>query len=95
MIFDANSANTLMLALTNLNMTLTAGRGERKVVNYLSFNGRDDENINNFITELEKTFTVNRVTDKRKHLVAISCLKGTAANFYDGLAKITNWNTAG
>ncbi len=95
MAFDANAANALTVALTNLNTTLVAKGGERKAVNYLSFSERGDEDINDFITELEKAFAVNRVVDERKHLIASSCLKGIAANFYDGLAGITNWNTVG
>jgi len=90
MVFDVNVTNALTVALTNLNMTLAAGGGERKAVNYLSFSRRDDENINDFITKLEKVFIVNRVADSRKHLVVISCLKGTTANFYDELVRITN-----
>ncbi len=31
----------------------------------------------------------------KENTIIISCLKGTAANFYDRLAGITNWNTAG
>ncbi len=65
---------------------------EKKAVNYLSFSGRGDEDINNFITKLEKAFAVNRVINSKKHLVVISCLKEIAANFYDGLVRITNWN---
>ncbi len=95
MIFDANAANALTVALTNLNITLVARGGKRKAVNYLTYSKRGDENINNFITELEKAFTVNRVVDGRKHLVAISCLKEIAANFCNGLARIINWNIAG
>src|SRR6266542_113851 len=95
MTFDTNAANVLIVALINLNITLAAEGEERKAVNYPSFNERSDEDINNFITELEKAFAVNRVVDDRKYLVAISCLKGIAANFYNRLAKITNWNTAG
>jgi len=90
MAFDVNAANALTVALTNLNTTLTAEGRERKAVNYPSFSGRGNEDINNFIMELEKTFAVNRVIDGRKHLVVISCLKGTAANFYDRLVGITN-----
>ena len=95
MTFDTNAANALTVALINLNMTLAAAAGERKVVNYLSFSGRGDKDVNNFITELEKTFAVNRISDGRKHLVVISYLKGTAANFSDGLIGITNWNIVG
>jgi len=94
MAFNANAANTLTVALTNLNTILAAGGGERKAVNYPFFSERDDEDINDFIIELEKAFTVNRVVNGRKHLIAISCLKRTAANFYDELAGITNWNIA-
>jgi len=38
---------------------------------------------------------INRVVDRKKHLIAISCLKEIAANFYDKLVGITNWNTTG
>ncbi len=95
MAFDINAANALTVILTNLNMTLVVGGKERKSVNYSTFSERGDEDINNFITKLEKAFAVNRVTDVRKLLVVISYLKGIAANFYDGLVGITNWNTAG
>ena len=90
MTFNVNATNALTVTLTNLNTTLAAEGGEQKAVNYPSFSRRDDENINDFITELEKIFAVNRVSDGRKHLVVISCLKGTAANFSDGLVGITN-----
>jgi len=90
MTFDTNTTNALTIALTNLNMTLVVGGGERKSVNYLTFSEREDEDINDFITELEKAFAVNRVVDGRKHLVAISYLKRIAANFYDRLVGITN-----
>ncbi len=93
MTFDTNAANALIITLTNLNTTLAAGRGERKVVNYPFFSERGDENINNFITELKKVFAVNRVVDNRKYLIVSSCLKETAANFYNELAGIMNWNT--
>ncbi len=95
MTFDANVANAFTVALTNLNTILIVGRGERKAVNYSSFSERSDKDINNFIIELEKAFVVNRVIDSRKYLVVISCLKWTAANFYNRLAEITNWNTVG
>ncbi len=76
-------------------MTLAIGEEERKAVNYPFFSERSDEDINDFIAELEKAFVVNRVVDSKKHLVAISYLKGTAANCYDELVEIINWNTAG
>ena len=88
--FDANIAQALTLALTNLNATFAREDRENKAVNYFTFSGKGDEDINDFITELEKAFIVNRVGDGRKHLIAISCLKEIAANFYDGLAGITN-----
>ena len=84
-----------MLALTNLNMTLAGGGRENKSVNYPTFSGRGDEDIDDFMLELAKAFIVNRVSDNRKYIVAASCLKGIAANFYDGLAGITGWNVAG
>jgi len=67
---------------------LQEGR-ENKSVNYPTFSSRGDEDINDFMSELTKVFTVNRVPNNRKYIVAASCLKGTAANFYDGLAGIT------
>ncbi len=67
MIFDTNIANTLTLTLTNLNITLASRIKENKTVNYLTFNKREDENINDFITKLEKTFTVNRIANNRKY----------------------------
>ena len=95
MAFDANAAQALTLALTNLNVTLAGGGRENKSVNYPTFSGRDDEDIDDFVSEITKAFAVNRVPDNRKHIVAASCLKGTAANFYDGLAGITGWNGVG
>ncbi|SRR6266498_4466808 len=84
-----------MLVLTNLNVTL-AGRGrENKSVNYPTFSGREDKDIDDFMSKLAKTFAVNRVPDNRKHIVVASCLKGIAANFYDRLAGITGWNVVG
>ncbi len=95
MMFDANAAQALTLALTNLNTMLAEGGRESKSVNYPTFSDRGDEDIDNFMSELAKAFAVNRVPDNRKHIVAASCLKGTVANFYDGLAGITGWNTPG
>ena len=89
MAFDANAAQALTLALTNLNTTLAGEGRENKSVNYPTFSGRGDEDIDDFMSEITKAFAVNRVPDTRKHIVAASCLKGTAANFYDSLAGIT------
>ncbi len=89
MTFSVNAAQALTLALTNLNATLAGGGRENKSVNYPTFSGREDEDIDNFMLELVKAFTVNRVSDNKKYIVAVSCLKRTAANFYDGLADIT------
>ncbi len=87
--FDANVAQALTLILTNLNATLAGGGRENKFINYLTFSERGDEDIDDFISELAKAFVINRIPDNRKHIVAVSCLKGTAANFYDELAGIT------
>ncbi len=95
MAFDANAAQALTLALTNLNATLAGGGRENKSVNYPTFSGRGDEDIDDFMSEMAKAFAVNRVPDNRKHIVAASCLKGTVANFYDSLAGITGWNLVG
>ena len=67
--------------MTNLNATLAGGGKESKSVNYPTFSGRGDEDIDDFISELAKAFAVNRVSDNRKHIVAASCLKGMVANF--------------
>ena len=95
MIFDVNAAQTLMLALTNLNVTLAGGGRENKLVNYPTFSKRDDEDIDDFMLELTKAFAVNQISDNRKHIVVVSCLKGIAVNFYDGLAGIIRWNVVG
>src|SRR6266542_1271894 len=95
MTFDVNAAQAFTLALTNLNMTLVGGSRENKSVNYPTFSRRNDKDINDFTLELAKAFTVNQVSDNRKYIIAASCLKGTAANFYDGLTSITGWNVAG
>ncbi len=89
MAFDANVAQALTLALTNLNITLVEEKRENKSANYLIFSERGKEDIDDFIIELEKAFVINRVPDNRKHIVIVSCLKGIAANFYDGLVRIT------
>ncbi len=49
MVFDANTTNTLIVALINLNMILAAGCGKKKTVNYLIFSGRGEEDIDDFI----------------------------------------------
>ncbi len=67
MMFDANAAQALMLALTNLNTTLAGGGRENKSVSYPTFSGRGDEDIDDFMSELTKAFAVNRVPDNRKH----------------------------
>ena len=94
-IFFGTLAQALTLALTNLNVTLAEGGRENKSVNYPTFSGRGDENIDNFMLKLVKAFVVNRVSDNRKHIIVVSCLKGTVANFYNRLAGITEWNVAG
>jgi len=48
-----------MLALTNLNTTLAGGGRENKSVNYPTFSGRGDEDIDDFMSELAKAFAVN------------------------------------
>jgi len=72
-----------------LNVALIKGK-ENKTVNYPTFSERGNKDINDFITELEKAFVINRVANERKHVIAISCLKKTAVNFYNGLVKIIN-----
>ncbi len=76
-------------------MTLAGGGRENKSINYPTFSGRGEEDIDDFMLELAKTFVINQVLDNRKYIVAASCLKGTAVNFYDRLADITGWNIAG
>jgi len=67
MAFDANAAQALTLALTNLNAMLVGGGRENKSVNYPTFSGRGDEDIDDFMSEIAKAFAVNRVPDNRKH----------------------------
>ncbi len=59
MMFDANAAQALTLALTNLNMTLVGGGRENKSVSYLTFSERGDEDIDDFMLELAKAFAIN------------------------------------
>ncbi len=59
MAFDANAAQALTLALTNLNTTLVGGGRENKSVSYLTFSERGNKNINDFMSELAKAFAVN------------------------------------
>ncbi len=54
-----NAAQVLMLALTNLNATLAGEGRKNKSVNYPSFSGRGDEDIDDFMLELTKAFAVN------------------------------------
>ncbi len=61
MTFDANAAQVLILALTNLNVILVGEGRENKLVSYLTFSERDNEDIDDFLSELEKTFTVNQI----------------------------------
>ncbi len=65
---------------------------ESKIVNYPIFSKRGDDNIDNFIVELEKAFVVNKISNNRKHVIMTSYLKKIAANFYDKLAEIMGWN---
>ena len=78
-----------------MNTTLAREGRENKSVSYPTFSERGEEDIDDFISELAKAFTVNRVPDNRKHIVVASYLKRIAVNFYDGLAGITGWNVAG
>ncbi len=59
MTFDANAAQALILALTNLNAILAGGGRENKSVNYLTFSGRGDKDIDDFMSELTKAFAIN------------------------------------
>ena len=59
MTFDANAAQALTLALTNLNAILAGGGRENKSVNYLTFSGRGDKDIDDFMSELTKAFAIN------------------------------------
>jgi len=70
-------------------MILAVGGEKRKTVNYLTFSKREDEDIDDFIAKLEKAFTINRVPINKKHIIATSCLKEIAVNFYDELVGIT------
>jgi len=58
-VFNTNAAQAFTLALTNLNAMLAGEGRENKSVNYPTFSRRDDKDINDFMSELTKAFTVN------------------------------------
>ena len=41
--------------------------------------------MNDFISDLEKAFVVNKIVANRQHIVIISCLKKTAASYNNKL----------
>ena len=90
MAFDINITNMLILILTNLNTTLVEKDQKNKILSYSTFSKRENENVNDFVNDLKKTFLMNRILNRRKHIVAISCLKDIIANYYNSLNGITN-----
>ena len=80
--FNTNTAQTFILVLTNLNTILVEEDRENKLVNYPTYSKRSDEDIDDFIIEQKKL-------DNKKYIVVVNYLKGTAANFYNGLVGIT------
>ncbi len=91
MIFDANATNILIFTFINLNMMLT-GRiiRKNKSISYPIFSEKDDKDVNDFISDLKKVFTVNNMLNNRKYIVTINCLKKITANFYDSFNGIIN-----
>ncbi len=65
MTFDTNVTNTLTLALINLNAILIRAEcWKSKTINYSTYYRRGDENIDDFIKDLEKAFAVNNIVKK-------------------------------
>ena len=85
----------LTFTLTNLNVILAGRSRENKTVSYPIFNRRENKNINDFIIKLKEAFAINRITNNKKYIIAISYLKRIVANFYDRLVRIINWNIVG
>jgi len=79
---DNNAAAVLAAALTGLQNMVAAPR-EGRVAQLPTFSGRADEDVREFIQHLEIAFQANQVADNRRFHIAISCLTGTAANWYE------------
>ncbi len=92
---DNNVAAALTAALTGLQNIVAAPR-EGRVASLPTFNRRADENIWKFIRWLEIVFLANQIVDGRRFNIAVSCLIGTVANWYElNWITLANWNTAG
>jgi len=92
---DNNVAAVLAAALTGLQNVVAAPR-EGRVAQLPTFSGQADEDIREFIRRLEIAFQVNQVADNRRFHIAISCLIGMAANWYElNRATLANWDIAG
>ena len=75
---------------------MVAAPREGRVAQLPTFSGQADEDIREFIRRLEIAFQVNQVADNRRFHIVISCLIGTAANWYElNRATLANWDTAG
>ncbi len=79
---DNNIAAVLAAALTGLQNVVAALR-EGRIAQLLTFSGRADEDVREFIRRLEIAFQVNQVAENRRFHIAISCLTGMAANWYE------------
>ena len=79
---DNNAAAILAAALTSLQNVVTASR-EGRIAQLPTFSGRADEDVREFIRRLEIAFQANQVADNKRFHIAISCLTGTAANWYE------------
>ncbi len=92
---DNNAAAILAATLVGLQNVVVAPR-EGRITTLLMFSRRVDEDVREFIWQLEIVFLVNQVADNKKFYIEVSCLTDIAANWYE-LNKVTlaNWNTAG
>ena len=74
---------------------MVAAPREGRVAQLLTFSGRADEDVREFIRRLEIAFQANQVADNRRFHIVISCLTGMAANWYElNKATLANWDTA-
>ncbi len=90
---DNNAAAVLAAALTGLQNVVAAPR-EGRVIQLPTFSRWADEDVKKFIWRLEIAFQANQVADNRKFHIAISCLIGIAANWYElNRATLANWDT--
>ncbi|GBB96356.1 hypothetical protein RclHR1_27350001 [Rhizophagus clarus] len=91
--------NPLGPGLTLAEMVNTAGETSGGIT-WPIFNGREDEDVNDWITQFELAFSANRRNEgnnkEHKAAMAANCLKGTALQWYlerkeAGAGNLINW----